>query len=64
MSDILAGVNLGDNVDLYTLKGDVIQGVVTMKNDGKALIGIRKADGAESRYAYGLFLGCDIKGSA
>jgi len=62
---ILENVKTGDSVTLYTLKGDQIQGVVTMKNDEEEFLVIRKStENSESRYAYALIIGSEVTTSA
>jgi len=59
---ILENVNVGDHVELYTIKGDVKQGIVTTKHDGDEVLGICIDGGnVESRYNYALIAGCEIK---
>jgi len=58
---VLENININDRVVLYTIKGDMIQGAITMIDDNKEIIGLRKdTDSRESRYSYALIAGCDI----
>jgi len=62
---ILEDVNVNDHVELYTIKGDLKQGVVTIKDDDNEILGIRIDGGnVESRYKFALIAGCEITAAA